>query len=151
MLRLGGSKCIGPLKLGHLGLGLRLSHLGQPEGSWALSGLVTTGTGSLPPPGEAHVSVSRVVFESLTGPSGAISRQPFHVEGSKASVAEPVGGGAGPSGCSQNDAELVDGDGSTMMEASGGAMVSPKPISVTLIASLLLGLISLIFCLLMIL
>jgi hypothetical protein len=62
MLRLGGSKCVGPLKLGRLRLGLRLSHLGQPEGSWAPSGLVTTGTGSLPLPGEAHVGISRVVF-----------------------------------------------------------------------------------------
>jgi hypothetical protein len=95
MLRLGGSKCVGPLKLGRLGLGLRLSHLGQPEGSWAPSGLVTTGTGSLPPPGEAHVGISRVVFESLPGPSGAISQLPFHAEGSKASVAELVKGGAG--------------------------------------------------------
>ena len=99
------------IEIGAPGLGLCLSHLGQPEGYWAPSGLVTTGTGSLPPPGEAHVGISRVVFESLPGPSGAISLLLSHVEGSKASVAEPARGGAGPSGCSQNDAELVDDDG----------------------------------------
>lgn len=47
------SKGAGPSKLGCPRLGLGSSHLGQPEGSWALSGLPTVGAGSLPPSGEA--------------------------------------------------------------------------------------------------
>lgn len=57
----------------------------------------------------------------MLGPSSVVPWLPFGVEGSKTSGAKPIGGGAGPAGCSQND-----GNGSTVMEASGSAMVSPE-------------------------
>jgi hypothetical protein len=62
----------------------------------------------------------------VPGPSGAIPRLLFHVEGSKASVAQLARGGVGPLACSQNDAKHANGDRPTLMEASGAAVVDPK-------------------------